>query len=149
MLEYECISGVPDDALVGKLSGLCSHVFAEYGSFDFENVDWVLINMPDVSIQTASEDERLVGFKIGYAETPKRYYSYLGGVHETCRRRGIALQLAINQHDSVIGKGYEGIETGAINTNAPMINLNLSLGFRVIGSYCRSDLPRIRMYKDL
>ena len=149
MLSYQCIFGVPDDALVGKLSALCSHVFAVYGPLGFENVDWVLINMPAVSIQTASEDERLVGFKIGYAETPKRYYSYLGGVHETCRRRGIALQLAINQHNTVVGKGYEGIETGAINTNAPMINLNLSLGFHVIGSYCRSDLPRITMYKDL
>ena len=149
MVDYRCIRGAPDDVLRASLSGLCTHVFGDDGPFDFGDADWVLKNMPDVSVQVAVSDEELVGFKIGYAETPGRYYSYLGGVHSARRRCGIARQLATNQHAWVAARGYKGIETGAINSNTPMIALNLSMGFRVIGSYCRSDLPRIRMFKDL
>ena len=105
--------------------------------------------MPDVSVQIAAAAGELVGFKVGYASTPRRYYSFLGGVHEDHRRRGIALRLAQEQHRWAKTKGYTSIETGAINSNAPMIELNLSLGFRVIGSYCRADLPRITMFKEL
>ena len=55
---------------------------------------------------------------------------------------------AVRQHSWAADKTYRGIETGAINTNLPMIALNLRLGFRVIGSYSRSDLPRVLMFKD-
>ena len=146
---YQCVSGMPDERFVAQLSELCDHVFGGYGPSDIGDVRWVLSRMPDVTIQVASDGEQLVGFKIGYAETQKRYYSYLGGVRESFRVRGIARQLAIHQHDWVTDHGFEGIETGATNTNVPMIRLNLSLGFRVIGSYCRTDLPRIRLYKHL
>jgi len=64
MLDYRCITEAPDEILVGRLSDLCTHVFADYGPFNFEDVNWVLSNMPDISIQTATEDEQLVGFKI-------------------------------------------------------------------------------------
>lgn len=149
MVDYLCSSGDLDSSTAGHLSELCSHVFADYGVFEFRDVRWVLRNMPDVTVRMALADDALIGFKIGYAETRTRYYSYLGGVRETHRRRGIARRLALDQHAWATRHGYAAIETGAIESNTPMIELNLSLGFRVIGGYQRTDLPRVRMFREL
>jgi len=45
--------------------------------------------------------------------------------------------------------GYEHVETGAIKFNNAMITLNLSVGFEIIGTYSRTERPRVMMQKRL
>ncbi len=144
VVEYDNVLSPYDDEFVTSLHTLCVQVF---GAVKRDNLLWTLENMPDVSVQTARAD-RLVGFKLGHALTAERYTSSLGGVHEDYRRKGIAQRLMRNQHEWVQARGFLSIETGAINTNDAMLALNSRLGFHVIGTYCRTDLPRIMMYKE-
>ena len=62
-----------------------------FGNLDETDVLWRLLNMPDLSVFSARLGYELVGFKIGYAVTSKRYYSWLGGVIPAHRRLGIVL----------------------------------------------------------
>ena len=45
----------------------------------------------------AVEEDRLLGFKLGYSESSNQFYSWLGGVLPHARRRGIARLLLQQQ----------------------------------------------------
>ena len=53
------------------------------------------------------------------------------------------------QHAWAKARGYTSIETGTMHNNVAMLTLNLSTGFRVIGTYWRNNLPRVLLLKDL
>ena len=84
----------------------------------------------------------LVGFKLGYAVTSERYYSWLGGVHPCYQRRGIAANLMEQQHQWVRSAGYSVIETELIQTNHAMAKLNEATGFTAAGVRFDSS-PRV------
>lgn len=70
---------------------------------------------------------------MGYAHTPTRYYSWLGGVDADYRRQGIALDLMSRQHVWLAANGYQSVETGARQDIYAMAELNLTSGFQVVG----------------
>ena len=144
MVEYAAVFPPYDDALITSLFDVVKQVF---GGAKRNKLVWTLQSMPDVSVQVARKDE-IIGFKIGYALTPLRYYSYLGGVDEEHRRQGIALRLMREQHQWAQSAGYTSIETGATNSNVAMLTLNLRVGFRVFGSYARTEVPRVMMIRE-
>jgi GNAT superfamily N-acetyltransferase len=119
-----------------------------FGKLDRDEVAWRLTHMPDASVNVAS-DAQVIGFKMGYANATDRYHSWLGGVHEGWRRKGVALQLMQRQHDWLRSRGYVSVETAAVPENVAMLSLNMRVGFRVIGSYCRGDHLRVTLAKDL
>jgi ribosomal protein S18 acetylase RimI-like enzyme len=63
-----------------------------------DDLRWRLEAMPSVSVVCACVDDEIVGFKIGYAHSQSRYYSWLGGVKPQRRRRGIGAQMMELQH---------------------------------------------------
>jgi len=96
--------------------------------------EWRLTRMPDTSVFVALESERLIGFKAGYAIAERKYHSWLGAVHPDFRRHGIAMELARAQHAWLADRGYLALETATLAGNLPMAQLNLKLGFSVVGS---------------
>ena len=116
---------------------------AVFGDDDRLDGSWRLQNMPDLSSITARDGNQLVGFKLGYAATSKRYYSWLGGVHPEHRRRGIALALMERQHEWIKSRGYQVIETEVAQANHGMAQR--TGGFRS----CRASLRRWAVAFDL
>jgi GNAT superfamily N-acetyltransferase len=128
-----------------RLSGLIVVVF---GREDPADLDWRLSRLPDVSVAVAYAGDGMVGFKLGYATTKNRYYTWLGGVHPGFRRQGIAARLMEAQHGWVRAAGFSIIETAAEPKNIAMLKLNLAFGFTIIGSYARSG-QRVLLAKNL
>ena len=145
MVDYTLALPPFDTAFVDELQALTAQVF---GRCKREKLEWRLIHMPDPSVQVA-RTSRLVGFKIGYAAAPQRYYSWLGGIAEGHRRQGIALGLMRDQHDWARTQAYHHIETGVLHNNSAMLSLNLKAGFRVTGTYTRTSEPTFTMMKEL
>ncbi len=89
--------------------------------------------MPELSGFVARDESEIVGFKLGYAVTSERYYSWLGGVHPAYQRRGLATQLMKRQHQWIQAEGFKVIETELIQTNHAMGKLNEASGFTTAG----------------
>ena len=128
---------------------LCTLAVDVFGKVDTEELAWRLASMPDASVHAVRSEGRLVAFKVGYAIERTRYLSWLGGVRNEHRRRGFARDLMKRQHDWAQRRGYEYVETSAIKSNRAMLTLNLSVGFEIIGTYARTELPRVLMQKRL
>jgi GNAT superfamily N-acetyltransferase len=95
---------------------------------------WRLDRMPLVSVVCARVSTELIGFKIGYAHSQFRYYSWLGGVHPNHRRQGIAVKLTELQHCWAKEHGFRAVETATGQANASMAQANLKCGFVICGS---------------
>jgi ribosomal protein S18 acetylase RimI-like enzyme len=111
--------------------------------------EWRLTQMPDTSVFVALDGEKLVGFKAGYAIAERNYYSWLGAVHPDFRSRGIATQLARAQHAWLVQREYSSVETATLAENRAMANLNLNMGFLVVGSKLESHGLKVLWAKRL
>ena len=118
-----------DPSLLQELTHLARAVFDE-PTLDLE---WRLSVMPEATAVLARDDGRLVGFKLGYAMTESRYYSWLGGVHLAARGRGVARQLMRRQHRWLEEMGCAQVETSSDQGNVAMARVNLQEGFTVCG----------------
>ena len=120
-----------------------------FGTSDEVDGSWRMRKMPDVTFCEARCDGALVGFKIGYAITSTRYYSWLGGVDPAFRGRGIARELMNRQHAWIAENGYASVETGAQQDNLAMTRLNLLSGFEVVGIRFKEQGPEMTYAKRL
>ena len=91
-VSYQLLRAPFSEPLIGEIHGLAEKVF---GTGIDDGGAWRFENMPDFQARVG---EQLVGFKLGYAHTPTRYYSWLGGVDPEYRRQGIAGGLMHRQH---------------------------------------------------
>lgn len=73
-----------------------------------------------------------VGYKLGYAHRPQRFYSWLGGVLPTHRRQGVARALLRHQ-ENWCAERYKAIEVRSQNRYRGMLMLLLSEGYEVQG----------------
>jgi predicted GNAT superfamily acetyltransferase len=87
-----------------------------------------------LQIWLASAGEQVVGCKMGYERKPGHYYSWLGGVHDAFRTRGIARSLMQQQHAWCRQQGYHRIRTQTYNRWRAMLLLNLREGFDIVGT---------------
>lgn len=88
---------------------------------------------------TAFEDDRLVGFKLGYAQDSRLFYSWMGAVLPSYQSLGIASELMTLQHEWCRTNGFGKIETRTRNQFAAMIRLNLKFGYSIIGTQAGED----------
>lgn len=144
-IEYALHHGPVDAALVLELNDLARRVFDQPGM----SVDWRLSSMPDASAVVARSAGRLVGFKIGYAMTESKYYSWLGGVEAASRGNGIARQLMRMQHEWVRGRGYALLETSTDQGNSAMLHVNVQEGFAVCGTRAEPHRLQVLYLKQL
>jgi ribosomal protein S18 acetylase RimI-like enzyme len=132
--------------LAEELVALSTRVF---GSGDRTDGAWRFEHMPDLSCFEARAREALVGFKLGYAVTSRRYYSWLGGVDPAWRRRGIAAELMRRQHQWLEERGYQFVETETVHDNHAMCSLNTAVGFNAVGMKFTPPAPKIIYRKRL
>ncbi len=80
----------------------------------------------------ASVGGEAVGYKVGYAEDTKTFYSAKGGVLDTHRRQGIARALLHRLMDEARALGFRRFAFDTFpNQHAGMTVLGLAEGFRV------------------
>lgn len=81
----------------------------------------------------ASDQDRLLAFKVGYAETDESFYSWLGGVLPEARRLGLARKLLHAQEAWVIEQGFRQIRVKSRNRYRGMLQLLLSEDYLITG----------------
>jgi len=91
-----------------------------------------------LSVLTAQSD-KVEGFKIGYERYRGVYFSWLGGVLQESRRKGIARSLLRRQHDICLERGYSEIQTETFGDGKAMLLLNIQEGFEIYGTYIGTD----------
>ena len=90
---------------------------------------------PKLHIDLALDDERVIGYKIGYALNREQFYSWLGGVDERYRHQGIAREFMERQHEYISQESYNAVRTHTKNKWRSMLLLNIQYGFDIIGTY--------------
>ncbi|MYL46398.1 GNAT family N-acetyltransferase [Virgibacillus halodenitrificans] len=139
------IDGFPNAELLNKVLNLHDSIFKDAATLisKAENKSKVVFNL-------ALEDEEIIGYKIGYELEPNVFYSWLGGVDESHRNKGVASKLMDQQHLYLIEKGYEIVQTKTKNKWRGMLVLNIKSGFDVIGTYKDNEgEPKIILEKRL
>lgn len=146
-VNYVLIEGFPTQENITILSNLYQSIF-EDAQLDFfvkrlqekENIVSVI----------AFENQQPVGFKIGYTYNETTFYSWVGGVLPTFRRKGIAKKLAELQEDWVKKHRYKTLRTKSMNRFKPMLILNLKNGFDIKQVYTNdSGQTKIIFEKNL
>lgn len=77
-------------------------------------------------------NQQPVGFKAGYALNHAVFYSWMGGVVESARRKGVAKALAAFQQKVLKEKGYTTIRTKTRAMHQAMLDFLLEDGFVVV-----------------
>jgi GNAT superfamily N-acetyltransferase len=136
-LAFEIVEGAEALALADEILALCHVLFP-----DFTDA-YLTDRLPTVTgpavVAARGPDGALLGFKLGYARGEDTFYSWLGGIHPSIRRRGVGRQLMQRQHDWARERGYAFVETRTRTVNNAMIILNLQSGFRIVGYDESSD----------
>lgn len=139
-----------DDPIAGAaepLLALCKAVFPE---FDDRYLLDRLPGLIDPDLWIAEPEGEWVGFKLGYRRGGDLLYSWLGGVHPSARRLGIASELTNRQHAHAATAGYRFVETRTRAMNNAMVIVNLQHGFHVAGFEVDSKgIPVVIQRKEL
>lgn len=99
---------------------------------------------------TAYDGDKLVGFKIGYAQDSRLFYSWMGAVLPEYQNLGLAGEMMHLQHEWCRANAFKKIETRTRNEFTSMIRLNLNFGFSIIGAQAgRNDGLKIILEKVL
>ncbi len=78
----------------------------------------------------AGED---LGFKLGYAQSPETFYSWLGGVNPAARGRGIAQALLEAQEVWARERGFQTLRVKSMNRFPAMLRLLIRNGYLMDG----------------
>ncbi|MFN8674651.1 MAG: GNAT family N-acetyltransferase [Candidatus Sericytochromatia bacterium] len=81
------------------------------------------------------DKEKVIAFKIGFAQDSEIFYSWIGGVEEEYRKNGLASKLMELQHQWCQNNGFSIIETRTMDKFFNMLSLNLKYGFKIIGTF--------------
>jgi GNAT superfamily N-acetyltransferase len=91
------------------------------------------ISQPSLITFHATDEAKVIAFKLGFPLTDSIFYSWLGGVLPTHRQQGIGQRLMIMQHDWCKQNGYSIVRTKTMNQWRDMLILNLRNGFTITG----------------
>lgn len=128
-LRIRAHEGWPDGELGASIEALQAEIFGGDGG---RALGERLSRERQVLVLVALDEERLVGYKIGFARDT-HWYSWVGGVRPSHRRRGIARQLMARQHEWVARAGWDRIRTKTRNRFKGMLVLDLLCGFEIVG----------------
>ena len=139
-----------DPAFIHQFVDLSETAFGTDASQSWTNgLNWRLENMPDVTVFIMFDEDRLIGYKAGYATAYDRYYSWLGAVHPDHTRKGIARRLMQAQHDWLTASRFTLLETQVAKSNDAMLDLNLSSGFQISGEFSKRGEPYLILEKTV
>lgn len=89
---------------------------------------------PNLITIVAYKDGKACAYKIGYEQSARRFYSWLGGVHPDHRGKGLARELMKRQHELARAAGYKTAVTHTRNEFREMLLLNIRSGFAITGT---------------
>lgn len=147
MIEYKKIEGIPDEKTFEKIKLFYAKIFEKV---DLEKLEKRFSEAKDLLINLALDNEKIVGFKVGYQIDSRKFYSWLGGVDENYRNQKIAQELMKRQHDWCVKKAYQIVQTKTKNCFKPMLILNIKNGFDIV-DVCRNSRNELKIVleKDL
>jgi GNAT superfamily N-acetyltransferase len=100
-------------------------------------------------ILIAEIDGKPAGFKVGYQRnSPELFYSWMGGVLESYRRRGIATQLADEQEKWAKNHGYLKVYFKTRNRFSKMIHFGLNRGFKIVDLIKKGTIDDYRIVME-
>lgn len=147
-ITYQLITGIPDENTFQKLKDIYTSVFEDADATFFEHRFKTQTDF--LSVLAFTEDNKLIGFKIGYRYNETIFYSWVGGVLPNYRQQGIARQLAKLQEQWAKQNGYTKIRTKSMNRFKPMLILNLKNGFNIVKVYTNDkQQTKIVFEKDI
>lgn len=120
---------------VRSLAEVFISAFDQAPSADFEQR---LNGKRNLSVLIA-RSSKIEGFKIGYERHRGVFFSWLGGVLQESRRKGIARDLLRRQHELCLERGYREIQTETFGDGKAMLLLNLQEGFEIYGTHLGTD----------
>ncbi|WP_230980828.1 GNAT family N-acetyltransferase [Rossellomorea arthrocnemi] len=129
-IHYNQFLSLPEAHIVNGMVTLHQSVFESS-----EDLITKMANKPEVLIDIAMDDSRVIGYKIGYELANNTFYSWLGGVDPEYRKQGIAAELMKRQHQTLKEIGYTVVQTKTMNKWRSMLILNIKNGFDVINTY--------------
>lgn len=143
----DLIENLPDDDLIRDVLDVANKVLKP---ISLETFKAKLSRKKQPLIIVCRIDNQVVGFKVGFEESPTTFYSWLGGVDPGFQRLGVASALMDSMTKWCVNKKYEWLETKTTNNNKAMIILNILSGFEV--SDVKTDkhgVKKITMSKNL
>tara|TARA_Y100001956_G_scaffold25720_1_gene25483 strand:- start:218 stop:655 length:438 start_codon:yes stop_codon:yes gene_type:complete len=102
-------------------------------------------------IQVAQEEDKLLGFKIGYQLDDETFYSWFGGVSPLARNKGVAQSLLEQQEEWVQQQGYKYLRVKSRNQFPSMLRLLIKNGYLIENYEQKEPLleSRIHFLKSL
>ncbi|NNC69661.1 MAG: GNAT family N-acetyltransferase [Flavobacteriaceae bacterium] len=125
---FQLIEGIPSNDQIQSLLNVYSTIFEDAQPGFFKDR---LYEKNNVLAILALKNNSVVGFKIGYEYDQTTFYSWIGGVIEKHRKKGIAKHLAKLQEQWVGDQGYSKLRTKSMNQFKNMMVLNLKNGFDI------------------
>lgn len=145
MIQIAAFWRMPDEEIMQGILNVHDEIFQN--ATDLERK---IVEKHNVLVIAAIDSGKVVGYKIGYEQSPRRYYSWYGAVQEKYRGKGIASKLMKKQHQLIAEAGYSMIETKTRNKWKEMLILNIQHGFDIVDTFVDSDgIHRITMEKTL
>lgn len=136
---------MPDAKVLNGILDLHKDIF---GTSD--NLMNKMKSKPKLLVITAMDENKVIGYKIGYSLDSKKFYSWLGGVKTNFRKYGIASRLMEMQHQYLKENDYNVVQTKTMNKWRNMLVLNIKNGFDVIDTYIdEKGLHKIVLEKNL
>jgi len=144
-INYTAFNEIPNTEILDGIIKLHTRIFCES-----DDLAGRLREKPELRIDVALDEDKVIGYKIGYALNREQFYSWLGGVDAEYRNLGIASELMEQQHRFAKESGYKAIQTKTKNKWRSMLILNIKCGFDIIGTYTDSEgEPKIILEKSL
>jgi len=99
----------------------------------------------------ALQEQKPVGFKLGYALDEGCFYSWVGGVLPEYRGKGVANALLMYQENWALEQGYQQIKVKTMNCYPNMLKMLLSNRYRICAFEPRQslDTAKIHLIKQL
>lgn len=104
------------------------------------------LNVKSAIILLAEVDNKIVGFKAGYAKPKKEFYSWIGGVIPKYRRQGIAEKLLFEMEQLSKKKGYKKLTFKTRNKYYPMISFGAKNGFKIVNFEKKMNILENRIF---
>jgi ribosomal protein S18 acetylase RimI-like enzyme len=111
-----------------------------------------LFSAPRYLMLVACIDDEIVGFKVGYErQSDGSFYSWMGGVAQQHRRRGVAQTLADHMETWAQKQGYQRIRFKTRNSHRAMLLFGIQQGFQIVEVEKRDEIGeyRILLEKEL
>lgn len=112
------------------------------GVYSEERYEQRLAGRPSLLL-VADVGGQAVGYKVGYEERPRLFYSWLGGVVPEFRGGGVASALRERQEAWAREHGYERLRVKSKNQFPKMLRLLIGAGYSIVGTEGSGDELKI------